>query len=249
VPINQDHRRFGITLEGTDMGRHSLRIIMVLGALVTLVGGTGIFAVFSDRATGGENTVTSGTRPKSADLRIEPAVLDAAGGFNCDGDVDGSLFENDDTTTAQFTVTDAQPGNSLGDAYVCLKNVGSAVLALSVSAIDVVDVDTDCTGDEAISGDTTCGLDLGSLEPQAGELSPLLTVEADRVECTAAEPPSETPIALDAYSAVSFDGIAPGIVTCFWIRLAYPTPATDVDAQVAQSDTVSWRFAFDGTAQ
>jgi predicted ribosomally synthesized peptide with SipW-like signal peptide len=165
VPINQDHRRFGITLEGTDMGRHSLRIIMVLGALVTLVGGTGIFAVFSDRATGGENTVTSGTRPKSADLRIEPAVLDAAGGFNCDGDVDGSLFENDDTTTAQFTVTDAQPGNSLGDAYVCLKNVGSAVLALSVSAIDVVDVDTDCTGDEAISGDTTCGLDLASLEP------------------------------------------------------------------------------------
>jgi predicted ribosomally synthesized peptide with SipW-like signal peptide len=100
-------------VEGTDMGRHSLRIIMVLGALVTLVGGTGIFAVFTDRATGGDNTVTSGTRPKSADLRIEPAVLDAATGtFNCDGDLDGLLWQNDDTTTAQYTVADVQPGNS-----------------------------------------------------------------------------------------------------------------------------------------
>jgi hypothetical protein len=238
----------GITREETDMGRHSLRIIMVLGVLVTLVGGTGIFAVFTDRATGGENTVTSGTRPKSADLRIEPAIL-AGGVFECDGDADGFLWQNDDTTTAQFTVTDVQPGNGLGDAYVCLKNVGSAVLSLNLSAIDQVDVETDCTGDEAASGDTTCGLDLANGDAQAGELRPLLTVEADRVECTAPDPPTETPIALDAFSAVNFDGLAPGGIACFWIQLAYPTPATDADAQMAQSDAVSWRFAFDGTAQ
>jgi predicted ribosomally synthesized peptide with SipW-like signal peptide len=35
------------------MGRQSLRIVMVLGVLVTLVGGTGIFAAFTDRATTG----------------------------------------------------------------------------------------------------------------------------------------------------------------------------------------------------
>ena len=222
---------------------------MVLGVLVTLVGGTGIFAVFTDRATGGDNAVTSGTRPKSADLRIEPAVLDAAtGGFNCDGDLDELLWQNDDTTTAQYTVADVQPGNSLGDAYFCIKNVGSAVLMLTASAIDVVDVETDCTGDEAASGDTTCGLDANN-GPQVGELSPLLTVELDRVECTAPQRPTDTPIALDAYSAVNFDGLAPDGIACFWIELAYPTPATDVDAQVAQSDTATWRFAFDGTAQ
>ena len=241
--------QFGITWEGTDMGRHSLRIIMVLGVLMTLVGGTGIFAVFTDRAMGGDNTVTSGTRPKSADLRIEPAVLDAAtGAINCDGDAGAVLWQNDDTTTAQYTVADVQPGNSLGDAYFCLKNVGSAVLMLTASAIDVVDVDTDCTGDEAASGDTSCGLDVNG-GPQVGELSPLLTVEADRVECSAPQPPTDTPIALDAYSAVNFDGLGPDGIACFWIQMAYPTPATDSDAQVAQSDTVSWRFAFDGRAQ
>jgi len=230
------------------MGRHSLRIIMVLGALVTLVGGTGIFAVFTDRATAGDNAVTSGTRPKSADLRIEPAVL-VGGTFVCDADADGILWENEDTATAQFTVTDAQPGNSLGDAYICLKNVGSAVLGLTASAIDLVDVEAECTGDEAAAGDTTCGVDGVSGVPQVGELSRLLTVTADRVECTAAEPPSESPVALDAYSAVNFDGLAPDGITCFWIQMAYPTPATDADAQVAQSDTVTWRFAFDGRAE
>jgi hypothetical protein len=85
--------------------------------------------------------------------------------------------------------------------------------------------------------------------PQGGELSPLLTVEADRVECSAPQPPTETPIALDAYSAVNFDGLAPDGITCFWIQMAYPTPVTDADAQAAQSDTVSWRFAFDGRAE
>jgi hypothetical protein len=232
------------------MGRHSLRIIIVLGMLVTLTGGTGIFAVFTDRATAGENTVTSGTRPKSADLRIEPAHLPsgAGGTFDCDIDGDAILWESENTATAQFTVTDVQPGNSLGDAYICLKNVGSAVLSLNVSAIDLVDLESDCTGDEAASGDTTCGPDPNG-GPQAGELSRLLTVVADRVECTQALPPTETPVALDAYSAVNFDGLAPGGITCFWIQVAYPTPATDADAQVAQSDTATWRFAFDGIAQ
>lgn len=232
------------------MGRYSLRIIMVLGVLVTLVGGTGIFAVFTDRATTGVNDVTSGTRPKSADLRIEPAVLGGAG-VNCDVDADGILWQNDDTTTGQFTLSDVQPGNGLGDAYLCLKNVGSASLALTASAIDLVDADIACTGDETASGDATCGLDPFDA-PQVGELSPLLTVRLERVTCNSPQPYVVMgPIALDGYATVDFAGgpLSPDDIACIRIQLAYPTPATDLDAQVAQSDRVTWRFAFDAAAQ
>jgi hypothetical protein len=35
---------------------------------------------------------------------------------------------------------------------------------------------------------------------------------------------------------------------CLRVRGSYPTPAEDV-AQRAQTDKVTWRFAFDGTAE
>jgi hypothetical protein len=41
-----------------------------LGSLVTLMGGTGIFAVFTDRATTGTSKVDSGARASAADLKI-----------------------------------------------------------------------------------------------------------------------------------------------------------------------------------
>ena len=66
------------------MGRHTLRITIVLGMLVTLLGGTGIFATFTDRATTGTSTITSGERPKAADLQIAAANPDTSTGvFNC----------------------------------------------------------------------------------------------------------------------------------------------------------------------
>src|SRR5215470_6940644 len=103
------------------MARQSLRIVIVLGALITLVGGTGIFAVFTDRATAGNNSVTSGERPRAAELKIAPEdpSQHPAGAALCSPAV---TPWDDDTTTAQFTVGSIQPGQNMQSAYLCLWN-------------------------------------------------------------------------------------------------------------------------------
>jgi predicted ribosomally synthesized peptide with SipW-like signal peptide len=234
------------------MGRHTLRIIMVLGVLVTLVGGTGIFAVFTDRATAGQNSIVSGPRAQAADLKIAqgayPGPVGTEGVF-CDSDPDADtlLWEDDDMTTAQFTAIGVQPGADLGVSYVCLHNNGSAALALTASAIDVSDLDVECTGDEAAAGDATCGAD-------AGELSPLLGVDIDLVNCSSpavviTDSPAEY---LDSFTdqlvTAPGVGIIAGDTWCLAIHVTYPTPADEAIAQRAQTDQVTWRFAFDGTA-
>jgi hypothetical protein len=42
--------------------------------------------------------------------------------------------------------------------------------------------------------------------------------------------------------------IPAGDTWCLAIRVTYPTPADEAIAQRAQTDQVTWRFAFDGTA-
>jgi hypothetical protein len=233
------------------MTRHSLRIVIVLGMLITLVGGTGIFATFSDRASTGGNSVTSGSRPKAADIKIETATVEPATGVTCHSDPDPLPWQRDDLTTGIYTATDVQPGEDLGRTYLCLKNVGSAPLSLTASAINVVDLDVACTGDEAASGDTTCGPD-ATLTPQAGELSPLIKVAMWRVTCdNLLQYVSYEPHFLNDLTDWDFGGLTPILpdeVACIEIQVTYPTPATELQAQLAQSDEVTWRFAFDVSA-
>ncbi|HEY4226950.1 MAG TPA: SipW-dependent-type signal peptide-containing protein [Candidatus Limnocylindrales bacterium] len=233
------------------MARHSLRIIIVLGVLITLVGGTGIFAVFSDRATVDNNSVTSGSRPKAADLRIEDATSDATTGqIDCNADNGQVAFDDENLTTGLYTATDVQPNTNLGNTYICLKNAGSSPLTLTVSVIDLSDLDIECTGDESAAGDTTCGLN-ATQQPQAGELSPLLYVEFDEGSCAAGAflPPSNPAAPLPDTTAVGFASqqLQPGSVECLRIDMAYPSP-TPTDGLLAQSDQTTWRFAFDGVA-
>jgi predicted ribosomally synthesized peptide with SipW-like signal peptide len=233
------------------MARHSLRIVIALGMLITLVGGTGVFAVFSDRATVDNNSAISGSRPKAADLKIELASVDpTTEQVDCNADNGQVPFDDDNLTTGLYHATDVQPNSNLGFTYVCLKNAGSSPLSLTVSVIDLADLDIDCTGDEAAAGDATCGLN-ATQQPQAGELSPLLHVEFDEASCaTGGFLPPVTPEApLPNTTAVSFAAqqLQPGSIDCIRIDIAYPTP-TPTEALQAQSDEVTWRFAFDGVA-
>ncbi len=233
------------------MARHSLRIVMVLGMLITLIGGTGIFATFSDRATTADNTVTSGSRPKAADLRIEKAAPDpTTGQIDCNADQGAVAFDEDDLSTGLYSATNVQPGTDIGSTYICLKNVGAAPLTLTASVIDLSDLDVDCTGDEAASGDTTCGLDATQL-PRAGELGPLLEVEFNETGCPTgsflAPYTPATPLTDTTGVTWTPQPLAPDNVACVRIDVRYPTPST-IDAQLAQSDKVLWRFAFDGVA-
>jgi predicted ribosomally synthesized peptide with SipW-like signal peptide len=227
------------------MTRHSLRIVIVLGVLVTLLGGTGIFAVFSDRATTGSNDVTSGELGHAADLQIATAAVEG-------GTVLCGTY-SDDLATGFFSLTDLQP--SVGDAYrghFCLKNVGSSAVNLMASTIDLSDVDSACTGDESAFGDTTCGGD------QAGELSDNLVAAIAELDCDTAAYAGQTgaaslsalasPVGLPVGGIVGRQAgdLNPGQTACYFVELRYPNSTAEVDIQLAQSDTVTWRFAFDG---
>lgn len=238
------------------MGRQTLRITIVLGMLVTLLGGTGIFASFTDQATAGQNSVTTGERPRAADLQIAPFDPAGwpAGTTMC---LPATSAFADDTTTAQFNTGSLQPGENMQDAFLCLWNHGSAPLDITASAIDLVDADVDCTGDEAAAGDTTCGVDQTTGLPQAGELSPLLQVDIDRVNCGDGTVIADSaggsldqyqlaPIVLQAGPTPG--PLAPDEIACLRVRASYPTP-TESQAQLAQTDQATWRFAFDATAE
>lgn len=228
------------------MARHSLRIVIVLGALITLLGGTGIFAVFSDRATTGTNDVTSGGLGHAADLQIATAAV-SNGTVVCDA-------FSDDLATGFFSVSDLQP--SAGDAYrgsFCLKNAGSSAVNLTASTIDLSDIDSACTGDEAAFGDTSCGGD------QAGELGNVLVAAIAELDCNTAAYSGQTgsaslsalasPVGLPVGGIVGRPAgdLNPGQTACYFVELRYPDSTPEIDVQLAQSDTVTWRFAFDGT--
>ncbi len=232
------------------MSRSLLRITVALGLVISVLSGMGVFATLSDTANGGDNSVTSGDRPSVADLRIEPGVLVAGqpATVNCDADADGILWEGNDTATPQFSVADVQPGDTLPDAYVCLKNVGAADLALTVYAMDIVNLEADsgCTGDEAASSDTDCSAGA------AGELGGLLWISIDRVDCSNVDSvdfqgAQDQPLIQFPPSLSTGTGLAPDAVTCVRFSMSYPDPG-EVNAQVAQSDQVTWHFSFSATA-
>ena len=239
------------------MNRNGLRVVIALGALITLLGGTGIFAVFNDEATTGTSNVTSGARPKAADLQIAMGVLvpppTGIETIRIDCGLDATRPWGDNVTDDLFTVVNAQPGDDLGRQYLCLRNVGSAPLALTASVIDLVDNDVDCTGDEAAAGDATCGFDHQVIAmPQAGELSPLIQIDMTRVMCADVNQAyvDYGNQSLDNFTAFNFGGdtaLLPNEVACVVIHATYPSPASEAAAQIAQSDQATWRFAFDGT--
>jgi hypothetical protein len=131
--------------------------IIVLGIVTTLLGETGVFAVFEDRASTGENVVTSGARPRAVDIKIAPAVVGL-------GLPTGCATFTDDLTTGFFTVDDVQPSGTIGgNHWFCLRNDGSTSAAISALVVDLVDTEQACTGDEAAAGDDTCGTGSGEL--------------------------------------------------------------------------------------
>lgn len=222
------------------MNRQLLRALMGLGVILTLVTGTGIFAVFTDRATTGLNDFSTAELGQAADLLVaaapvpDPMVVPP---FDC-----GTF--SDDLATGLISATSAHATSGV-DAAVCLRNAGTAPLDLTMSVIDLVDTDPDCTGDEAAFGDATCG------SGQTGELSPFLKVELSYAECsgggwtnnddgnTYLDTLTSTPRSLTALS------LNPGQDVCVVIRVMYV--ATGNDTQITQSDEATWRFAFDGT--
>jgi hypothetical protein len=252
----------GLAAGGGHMGRHSLRLTIVLGALITVVGSTGIFAVFTDRSTSGPNTVTSDALPQAADLKIAVAA-DVGGAYLCDRDNDGQFepaestiaWTQDNTLIGQFSVANLQPGDTTNGAMLCLHNAGSSALSLTATALDLLDVDVDCTGDEQAAGDTDCGPGPAGIV-HVGELSTVIAVDLMRVTCELSPAFTHQVIGTASSGLADFNGLAlgagtllqPGQTTCILSTVRYPSTTAAADQQRAQSDRTTWRFAFDGVA-
>lgn len=221
--------------------RRLLTVTMALGLVISAMNFTGIFAVFTDRATTGTNSAQSGAQPRVADLQIATPL---PGTGNCDG-----VSWVDDLETGVISTTDLQPGGASGFAALCLRNSGSASLDVTVTAIDVVDTETGCTGDEAAAGDTTCG----TAAAGDGELSGALIANVARQDCST----QATVLAVSPwFSSFVSNGeavgtLAPGDVACMYVSVQMltvgQTGVTLSQIQQAQSDKVEWRYAFDGT--
>jgi hypothetical protein len=218
------------------MRRSVLTTVAALGALVCLIGSSGLFAALTDTARTGTNTVDSAGLAASADIRLATATL---GGdpttVTC-----GTFAEN--LTTALFTVSGAEPSaTALDEKYFCISNVGSQSVALAALADELADIDTGCTGDEALY-DTTCG---GNA---AGELSGHLLVSYLTVSCaTGTGTGSATTLNANGTTPVGLGSLAPGVTGCYLVRIFYRDTTTPDDVQRAQSDRSTWRFKF--TAQ
>jgi hypothetical protein len=201
-----------------------------LGLTVTLLSG-GIFAVFTDRATTGQNDATTRAEAQAADLKLATAA-----GLDCGAFVD-------DLATGVISVADLQPEDGV-QVRVCLRNDGSAAVAVDVSVIDLLDLDVACTGDEAAAGDTTCGGDL------LGEASAALYSSVSRRDCTTGDELSwaNQTLASNAVTPIPLPGaspLAPGEIACILFTVGYYPYA---DQQLTQSDQATWRYAFDATA-
>ena len=225
--------------------RPLLTSIAALGGVITLASTTGVFAVFTDRATTGTNTFATKGLPRAADLQLAPGdiTIDDTSGIwtvNC-GTYDDNL------ATGLVTLTDAVPLDGYSTDFVCVKNTGSQTVDVTTSAIDITDTDTDCTGDEAVV-DTTCGVAVGQptgSPGQAGELSPLLHVTLIVAPCDDGNQGGHGIGTLPEVTNATVATLSPGETKC--VRYSVSYAATEAEAQVAQSDTTTWRFAFDGT--
>lgn len=216
------------------MRRSVLLSVLVLGTVVTLVMGAGTFAVFTDRATTGQNSAQSKALPRAADLRLAFGV---SGPSAC-----ATATYVDTNASPTMSISDAEPGTQSSE-WFCLKNVGSAALDVTTTVIDVVNVEIECTGDEGAAGiDDTCA------PGEEGELGDVLTWYPRQVNCDL------SPGGISGYGGflnspeppVSLGNLAPDGILCGTVEVAYGLNRPVNDQLRAQSDTVTWRFAFDG---
>ncbi len=223
------------------MRRSILLTLALLGALVSVVGGLGLFAALNDTAVTGTNAAESGSLTASADIQLATATAPAEGStqIQC-----GTFADN--LATAIFDVADVGLGYTSETVYVCVKNAGSQTITLSMDATELSDVETDCTGDEALNGDTSCGDQL------AGELSGVLSTRAQtHAMCEVFAPNDEPAVGLGSLvtTPASFaQGLGPGQTACIGIVLTYPGDTSAVLVQKAQSDRVTWRYRFNAAA-
>jgi hypothetical protein len=216
------------------MRRSVLLTIAALGGLVCLLGGTVLVSALQDTARTGTASIESAALESSADIQLSQATGNGTS-VSC-------LEFSENLATAPMAVQSFRTGSMAGD-FFCIRNVGSQSVTLTALAEELTDVDLACTGDEAQSGDATCGGD------QAGELAGVLHIGFVSAPCaTFVDSFSTVTLSELATTPAPLGSLAAGATGCFAHRVLIPADTTsNVAAQKAQSDRVTWKFRF--TAQ
>lgn len=218
------------------MRRSALITAVALGALVCLLGGTVVYSALQDTARTGTNSAESAAMLTSANIQLATATSSGTA-ISC-----GTF--SDDLASGLITATGLSPTFTSTTAFVCVRNIGSQPVLLSVLTDELTDVDFACTGDEAANGDATCGGD------QAGELSSVLGVSYGTRSCANGGTSSAGfPTLKDNETTPhSFGTLASGATGCFSVFAGYPDTTATAAIQKAQSDRVTWRFKFSAQA-
>ena len=219
--------------EGEAMRRPVLLTLAAVGGVIALLGGTGIYAALSDTARSGTNSIESDALAASSDLQVATAVLDGNNFVSC-----GSF--SDDLVSPLITV----PGPQTEPYFYCLRNLGSQAVTVTSLAEEFTDVDVDCTGDEIVYDPASCGFGLG-------ELGTFVSVRHTEVDCIYGQPGPEIRPAMllsaNQTTPQSLGSLAPGQTQCILV-MVQPYTTIEQDRQAAQSDRVTWRFAWTGQA-
>jgi predicted ribosomally synthesized peptide with SipW-like signal peptide len=224
------------------MGQLSLIRVMAVGAVITLAGGSGIYALFSDRAMTGSNSVTTGDVPTPPPGDTHLQIANTSSG---DYPLGCGTF-SDDLATGLFTIADLT-ASSYPYSLICLKNAGTTTMAtVSMTVEDLVETETGCSTGEVAAGDATCGNDL------EGELSSGLVAFLNRPACSTGStsgPAGYLDLATLQWSAIILPGsaLAPGDIACVYVGVTWTGDATTL--QLTQTDQLTWRFAFDGVTE
>ena len=222
--------------------RRYLISLSVMGALVCALGSTGLFAALTDSARTSQQDFDSAPLAGAADLQITDAGT-ATAAYSCSD-------WSEDLTTNTYSATDLNPGFVAAPQVFCLRNVGSQAVTLVTTVEGLTDTEVTCSGDEAAYMDTSCG---GPVAGTPGELSEVLSVTISKLNCGNASqlPLATVDVSLDALAGVGdsmLGGLGPDEQLCVSFGVSYPS-TTALDAvQRAQSDHVSFRYKFVGSA-
>ena len=215
-----------------------------VGAGVSLLMGSGLFALTSDSIRSSGNSGQSGTyavAPTTHDLKwarvLNPADCQPGGASYADGPMTALISSGG---TANI---DLQRGTGASSADIlCLKNAGSqAGRVVATFAATDVEVGT-CQATESAAGDTSCA-DLA-----AGELRPVLTVRftadpSSTATCDAATTATSFSVWEGAGRSISSQ-MDPGEFCVYQFDLGVLSTATDTQKLVAQTDKVQFDVTF-----
>jgi hypothetical protein len=157
---------------------------------------------------------------------------------------DGRCGKQADALPVLVAATGTKPGDLVGDITVCIWSRGGQTLTLiSLTAVELLDVEGACTGDEA-AVDTTCGAG------QQGELSASLVHQIGTGICPSV---SDARLLVQrrlsdlAASPVALGLMGRNDLVCVRMRVRLQTADPSVAAR-SQTDRSSWRYAFSLTS-